>query len=669
MILVTSCHFLVSNLFDIRLHTSITCRPNRWFPRKTSFCLMGGPHSLESKVLNLQEYGSSGCIAYPVLGCIFLGTLTRGACSAMPSRQENDSRLPVWHFSVLFEGASTERDPFTLCTFVAFFQFKVICHERVYKREKCNCVEYSWSIKRRFSDFQELDCGLRSAVPDCPALPKTVSFWSQICPSENFVKHRATELFQYLSTAISLAQKVAETSGYLDAADVCANLPIFLGMQEASEPRAWAPPSSEERQVALVHSFDRGTFVSGHLEAGTQLTKHNRQATLGNLNCTHAEVRASKASKMQRFKESGAKEAQKALVTPSSPMDGSFCSVGSEASSPLPSPAESRATSPRKRAVSDESIASTADTKGQLVFELQMEEVPVKKPPSPCVWMEVDLDTETLRSNEHRQWWLWARARKNGEESSPTMPKGNFNADLERRRLRERYECVAALWRELSVDNEVLHTILGYGAEGRTLVLTHQIAPSFTGLQSFSFKKDRCHLLLTQALQALVYLHGQNLAHGHLCPESFLVDDGGEIEKRVRLVWMPGQKRLEGSRRVPATLGFKGPGEDSPESDMWSFACVLLVWYFNFAPAPHPWFQFVKCQHLRQAIHEALGQKEPELPQALLELHSSAAAADETDAYLMLVAQVCTRCLQWNPEERASAKELQQEVAEADRQH
>eukprot|EP00438_Fugacium_kawagutii_P005057 Skav203648 [mRNA] locus=scaffold1120:480042:481367:+ [translate_table: standard] len=440
-------------------------------------------------------------------------------------------------------------------------------------------------------------------------------------------------------------------------------------MQEASEPRAWAPPSSEERQVALVHSFDRGTFVSGHLEAGTQLTKHNRQATLGNLNCTHAEVRVVKASKLPQTRR-GAKEAQKAVTMPSSPtMDGSFCSsVGSEASSPLPSPAESRATSPRKRAVSDESIASTADTKGQLVFELQMLEVlevPVKKTPSPCVWMEVDLDNESLRSNEHRQWWLWALARKNGEESS--VPKGNFNADLERRRLRERYECVAALWRELSIDNEVLHTIMGYGAEGRTLVLTHQIAPSFTSLHSFSFKKDRCHLLLTQALQALVYLHGQNLAHGHLCPESFLVDDGGEIEKRVRLVWMPGQKRIEGSRRVPATLGFKGPGEDSsPESDMWSFACVLLVWYFNFAPAPHPWFQFVKCQHLRQAIHEALGQKEPELPQALLELHSSAAAADETDAHLLLVAQVCTRCLQWSPEERSSAKELQQEVEMAD---
>lgn len=589
--------------------------------------------------------------------------------------KENDSSsLPVWQFSVLFEGASTERDPLTLCTYVALFQFKVICHQRVYKRnDRCNCTEYSWSIKRRFSEFQDLDRGLRSALPDCPSLPKT-SLWRQICPSEEFVKHRATELFQYLSTAIALAEQAAESSSDCwDAADVCANLPIFLGMQEPaikeasdSEQRAWTPPSAEERQVALVHSFDRGTFVHGHLDAGTQLTKHDRQATLGNLNCTHAEVRPAKISP-QRVKQQDGGAHKKTVVIP--PTDGSFCSsVWSEASSPLPSPAESRATSPLRRRAgsSDESSASTVDTKRAAVFELQVEELPeVKKPPSPCVWMEVDLDNETLRCNEHRQWWIRALAQRNEEELPPMPPKGRAVTDLERRRLRERYECVAALWRELSVDNEVLHTILGYGVEGRTLVVTHQTAPTFTGLRDFAFKKDSCHLLLTQAVKALVYLHGQNVAHGHLCPESFLVDDGAKFEKRVRLVWIPGQRRIEGSRRVPATLGFKGPGEDcSPESDIWSFACVLLVWYFNFTPAPHPWFQFVKCQQLRQAIQEALGQKQPELPQALLDLHGSAAAADENDAHVLLVAQVCTRCLQWAPSERSSAKELQLEVAE-----
>lgn len=73
----------------------------------------------------------------------------------------------------------------------------------------------------------------------------------------------------------------------------------------------------------------------------------------------------------------------------------------------------------------------------------------------------------------------------------------------------------------------------------------------------------------------------------------------------------------------------------------------------------------MKCQQLRQAIQEALGQKQPELPQALLDLHGSAAAADENDAHVLLVAQVCTRCLQWAPWERLSAKELQLEVADS----
>ena len=142
--------------------------------------------------------------------------------------------------------------------------------------------------------------------------------------------------------------------------------------------------------------------------------------------------------------------------------------------------------------------------------------------------MEVDLDNETLRScvrgrlrafqslQEQRQWWAWARAQRDEEETLPMPTQAldklqkagaevRFDSDLERRRLRERYECVrkalksvisleskvAALWRELSVENEVLHTILGYGVEGRTMVVTHQMAPTFMPLREFAFKKDR----------------------------------------------------------------------------------------------------------------------------------------------------------------------------------
>eukprot|EP00435_Cladocopium_sp_Y103_P046510 s1798_g13.t1 len=93
--------------------------------------------------------------------------------------------------------------------------------------------------------------GKKSALPDCPSLPKT-SLWRQICPSEEFVKHRATELFQYLSTAIALAEQAAESSSDCwDAADVCANLPIFLGMQE---PAIKDPPVRVSRSWFLVSS-------------------------------------------------------------------------------------------------------------------------------------------------------------------------------------------------------------------------------------------------------------------------------------------------------------------------------------------------------------------------------------------------------------------------------
>lgn len=58
-----------------------------------------------------------------------------------------------------------------------------------------------------------------------------------------------------------------------------------------------------------------------------------------------------------------------------------------------------------------------------------------------------------------------------------------------------------------------------------------------------AIEKEKLSLTMCEAL---VYLHAQNVAHGHLCPESFLVDDGGKLEKRLRLVWTPGQRRIEG---------------------------------------------------------------------------------------------------------------------------
>ncbi|CAE7906963.1 unnamed protein product, partial [Symbiodinium sp. KB8] len=436
-----------------------------------------------------------------------------------------------------------------------------------------------------------------------------------------------------------------------------------------ADPRKWAlPDGAEERQASLVHSLDRGVFVSGHLDAGVQLTKHDRQAFLGDLTCTHAETRhtskaaPAKAQPLRRF-DPGPKSVESPTSSPPSFSNSSWSEVSSPLLSPLPSPAESRAPSPRKRLLSGDDATSsasfsTADTICKVEVELVEEpSAPVlgwAKVSSPCAWMEVDLDNELARAKDHNNWW----AKLSGEFRQATSC-----VRAERRRTLERYEAVAAMWRELSVDNEVLHTILGYGTERATMVIVHQTAPTFHGLRHFTFSKDRCHLLLAQGSKAIAYLHENGVTHGHLCPESFLMDETS-LEPRVRLAWTPGQRRNEG--HAPATFGFKGPGEDAtPPSDIWSFGCVVLVWFANFKPAPHPWFQFAKSHRLKEAIQTALAQNPPELPKAYFDLHLAASEAEEGDTHLALAVQMCTRCLEHDPLERASADDLVLEASSA----
>eukprot|EP00439_Symbiodinium_sp_Y106_P051163 s1618_g6.t2 len=435
-----------------------------------------------------------------------------------------------------------------------------------------------------------------------------------------------------------------------------------------ADPRKWAlPDGAEERQASLVHSLDRGVFVSGHLDAGVQLTKHDRQAFLGDLTCTHAETRhtskaaSAKAQPTLRRFEPGPKSVESPTSSPPSFSNSSWSEVSSPLLSPVPSPAESRAPSPRKRLLSGDDATSsasfsTADTICKVEVELVEEpSAPVlgwAKVSSPCAWMEVDLDNELARAKDHNNWWAKAKPSKlSGEFRQATSC-----VRAERRRTLERYEAVAAMWRELSVDNEVLHTILGYGTERATMVIVHQTAPTFHGLRHFTFAKDRCHLLLAQGSKAIAYLHKNGVVHGHLCPESFLMDETS-LEPRVRLAWTPGQRRNEG--HAPATFGFKGPGENAtPPSDIWSFGCVVLVWSANFKPAPHPWFQFAKSHRLKEAIQTALAQDPPELPKAYFDLHLAASEAEEGDTHLALAVQMCTRCLEHNPLERASADDL-----------
>jgi len=201
--------------------------------------------------------------------------------------------------------------------------------------------------------------------------------------------------------------------------------------------------------------------------------------------------------------------------------------------------------------------------------------------------------------------------------------------------------------------------ILGYGIEGKTFVVVQQAAaPSACGLRSFPFTPQRCHRVVGQALKALIHLHENLIPHGCLSSESFIVDEG-PMGPQVRLAWTPGQRRPEG--HANATLGFRGPGLQGPADDLWALACVVLVWFIGFDPVPHPWTQFARSHRLQQDIQEALAEKPPALPKALLDLHSAAANAEEPGhSFLSLLANLLTRCLIWDPAERPSAADLLQ---------
>lgn len=277
-----------------------------------------------------------------------------------------------------------------------------------------------------------------------------------------------------------------------------------------------------------------------------------------------------------------------------------------------------------------------------------------------AVWTEVDLDIEWQRSEDHRKWWNAVVS----QSAADTKPKatvapgtGTDVKDSEgRRNSIAAYERSAALFRELAASNEALHPILGYGTEGRRLVIVHQ-ASTCAGLRSFQFTQPRCYRFLGQSLKAFAALHEQQLAHGHVSPECFLIDEE-PLGPQVRICWLPGQKRTEG--RCSATLGFRGPGDPtSPPGDIWALACVVLVWWMGFSPAPHPWTQFRKHQSLLQEMQKAISEQPPAMPKALLDLHLASAVAEEPEhSFLALLASLLTRCLAFDPAERPSATQL-----------
>lgn len=518
----------------------------------------------------------------------------------------------------------------------------------------------------------------------------------------------------------------------LDMRDLCSYVAEFLGLEklqlppvgkaalvssDTSERSSWAlPENAEERTVALVHSLDRGVYIWGHLDQGPpscRFRRYDKQASFGDINAVFAEGRSAPlAGSGQRGRAAtdisgrrfaaGLSDIQtppfRRAITPtmsqlqscgspspmrsrlnSEPASISSTPTASVFPSPTASPSQSRCPSPLRSVsggsvtmsvVSDEcpsfGSASTADTD---VTTRQQE----REPPVAGVWLEVELNSETCRLQEHSRWWnetQRAAAASKDEGASPTDVAKNGAArtrcqektvpdKVDRSRLTAHLEQAAALYREVSLMHEDLHPILGYGGDDRSFVVVQQAVPAnFHGLRTLPFTPYRCHRVLGQALKALLHLHDHGLAHGHLSPESFLVQEG-KMGPQVRLAWTPGQRRPEG--HISATLGFRGPGQapSGLPGDIYALACVILVWWAGFAPVAHPWTQFTRSHRLQQDIQTALAEQPPQLPKALLDLHGAAAVAEEPEhTFLSLLASLLTRCLVWQQSERPGASAL-----------
>lgn len=298
------------------------------------------------------------------------------------------------------------------------------------------------------------------------------------------------------------------------------------------------------------------------------------------------------------------------------------------------------------------------------------------------VWLEVDVEAAVKREQEHCKWWTNLDSLRGATKEKakiigarrvdgvrPSVSKelrqsGSKEAEKTdvRRRMAAKLERTAAVLRELSATHEDLHPILGYGTdrEAKKFVVCLQAAPEFTALRAMPFTPQRCHRILGQALKALDHVHQQRHHFGHLSPESVVIDET-PLGPLVRIAWTPGQRRTDGGR-ASTMLGYRAPEQETgAPGDIWALASIVLAWWHGFSPSPHPWGQFARSTKLQQDINQALSENPPQMPQALLELHSAAATAEEPGhTFLSLLASLLTRCFMWEPEKRPAAAELLQ---------
>mmetsp|Transcript_138581 Transcript_138581/g.276264 ORF Transcript_138581/g.276264 Transcript_138581/m.276264 type:complete len:628 (+) Transcript_138581:40-1923(+) len=601
--------------------------------------------------------------------------------------QQHPTEVLLWSYSFLMEEPTIEEEVVALAGRVTYFHVRVVCHER--RRGKDNktvggCKEYIWHLRKRFSDFQELDTQLRDNELLSPTwvMPRK-TYWKHLCPSKEFVAQRAQDLLRFLSSVLEAADSMAEAEPErsLTAMEIDEALPRFLGLQQVSNGAPglhWLPPAdAEQRQVSLVYSFDKGTFVWAHHETqvlNVRYVKYDRHAAMGDLSVTHAEGKAPVPSKaIGHF-------IRRRTETESSSGEASSC-TSSLMSSPVASPPDSRCNTPPRRFASghlpccqeeveitniDEvrddlsrSVASLSTTTSEPALPGTPRAEPLSSAVMPAVWLQVDVDPEMRRDEEQRRWWESLQQGKIATEvSKVSKPAVSPSIDIEgRRRANARLERHAALFREVAMMREALdlHPILGFGGDGRQLAIVQPAVPTSLGLRGFTFAEQRCHQVLGQVLKALSHLHAQLVPHGHLSPESLLIKDT-MLGPQVKLAWTPGQRRLG----VPATLGFRGPGPPCcPAGDIWALACVVLVWWSNFEPAPHPWTQFAGSNSLQKNIRDAMARQPPDLPKAFLDLHVAVTTADEPlHSFSANLANLLTMCLACQPEDRPSAVTL-----------
>jgi len=588
------------------------------------------------------------------------------------------------------EEHTIEEEVVALAGRVAYFHMRVVCHERRCGKDKAvgGCKEYVWHLRKRFSDFQEVDTQLKENKLLSPTwtMPRK-TYWKHLCPSKEFVAQRAQDLLRFLSSVLEAAQSMAEAEPecYSTAMEIDEALPRFLCLQHASggiPGLRWLPPAdAEQRQVSLVYSFDRGTYVWAHHDTqvlSVRYVKYDRQAAMGDLNVTHAEAKPtplphSFSGHMVRcrFKAEsathGSGKENGHWLSETSSLDSPRAS--SQTFSPVATPPDSCCNSSHGRvaikdideAADDYSLSarSFSTTASESALPGALAADPLLPVAVPAVWLEVDVDAESRRDEEQRKWWKSLQQGNVATEASTvSKPAVAPSTDYEgRRRATARLERHAALFREAAVMREEvdLHRILGFGSDGRQLVIVQPACPNSHGLRGFTFAPHKCYQVVGQVLKALAYLHGQLIPHGHLSPESLLIKDT-MLGPQVKLAWTPGQRRLG----VPATLGFRGPGPPCcPAGDIWALACVVLVWWSNFEPAPHPWTQFAGSNSLQKNIRDAMARQPPDLPKAFLDLHVAVTTADEPlHSFSANLANLLTMCLACQPEDRPSAVTL-----------